>query len=418
MEGTGHDRIAPSEFVVEGPQDFRVDTQVYTSPAIFEDEMHRIFESTWVYVGHTSEIEKPGDFKTAMIGRNPVIVSRAEDGKIHVLLNECRHRGNAVCRESRGSLKNLTCPYHGWVYSLSGELVGVTHPKGYPEDFADKLGGLLKLKSATYRGLIFASMTDDVPRIEDHLGDVRKYVDLWADLSPEPEFKLVKPHHYGYQGNWKFQCENGIDGWHARFVHESAFQTVAEFGGPPTSSRSTVGRTRGFARGCAILERPGISQGLSPDQIATYRKLLEKRHGAERLEKLWFVRHVFLFPNVFLFDNLIRVIQPISPEKTIVTSSGLLLRGAPDEINRVRLIEMQSRLSTTGMINPDDLEMFASNQTGMRGAKMKWIVLSHGMGQEEHVGGSELLGEDTAEVPQRAIYREWTRLMNAGQNRR
>jgi hypothetical protein len=54
----------------------------------------------------------------------------------------------------------------------------------------------------------------------------------------------------------------------------------------------------------------------------------------------------------------------------------------------------------------------------MRGAKMKWIVLSHGMGQEEHVGGSELKGEDTAEVPQRAIYREWSRLMNAENNRR
>src|SRR6185436_3205306 len=228
----------------------------------------------------------------AMIGRNPVIVARAEDGKIHVLLNECRHRGNAVCRESRGSLKNFTCPYHGWVYSLSGDLVGVTHPKGYPADFAEKLGGLLNLRTETYRGLIFASMRDDVPRLEDHLGDVRKYIDLWADLSPEPEFKLAKPHHYGYQGNWKFQCENVIDGWHARFVHESAFQTVAEFGGPPTSARSTVGCTRSFDHGCAILERPGISQGLSPEQIVDYRKLLEKRHGAERLEKLWYVRHI------------------------------------------------------------------------------------------------------------------------------
>lgn len=232
------DRLTPSDFVVETKDDFRVDTRVYTSPEIFEQEMHRIFESTWAYVGHTNEIEKPGDFKTATIGRNPVIVSRAENGSIHVLLNECRHRGNAVCREQRGNRKNFTCPYHGWVFSLSGALVGVTHPKGYPPDFEQKLGGLIELRCASYRGLIFASMKDDVPNLEDHLGDVRKYIDLWADLSPEPEFKLAKPHHYGYQGNWKFQAENGIDGWHARFVHESAFQTVADFGGPPTSSRS------------------------------------------------------------------------------------------------------------------------------------------------------------------------------------
>lgn len=407
-------RIVPSDLVVEGERDFRVDTRVYTSPAIFEDEMRRIFEQTWVYVGHVNEIERPGDYKTATIGRNPVIVSRAEDGAIHVLFNECRHRGNAVCRDARGSLKQFTCPYHGWAYALSGELVGVTFPKGYPDDFAAKLGGLLRVKSATYRGLIFASINDDVPSLEEHLADVRKYIDLWADLSPEPEFKIALPHHYGYQGNWKFQAENGIDGWHARFVHESAFQTVAEFGGPPTSARSTVGCTRGFHHGFAILERPGISQGLSAEQIAGYRELLKQRHGPERLEQLWYVRHVFLFPNVFLFDNLIRVIQPISPEMTVVNSYPLLLRGAPDAYNRIRLLEGQGRLGTTGMINADDLEMFASNQTGMRGEKMRWIVLSHGMGQEERLGGSEVKGEDTAEVPQRSIYREWARLMRAG----
>ncbi len=125
-----------SDLVVEKDRDFRVDTRLYTDPSIFEDEMHRIFEQTWVYVGHTSEIEQAGDFKTATIGRNPVIVTHADDGRIHVLLNECRHRGNAVCRESRGSSRTFKCPYHGWVYSNTGDLVGVTHPKGYPPDFA------------------------------------------------------------------------------------------------------------------------------------------------------------------------------------------------------------------------------------------------------------------------------------------
>ena len=414
MDSGSVDRIVPSDLIVETARDFKVDMRVYTSPAVFDAEMQRIFESTWVYVGHVNEIEHPGDFKTATIGRNPVIVSRAEDGAIHVMLNACRHRGNAVCREPRGSAQRFTCPYHEWVYSLSGELVGVTFPNGYPPDFAAKLGGLVKLRCATYRGLIFASLNDDVPGLEDHLGDVRRYIDLWADLSPEPEFRIAQPHHYGYQGNWKFQAENGIDGWHARFVHQSAFETVAEFGGPPTSMRSTVGCLRAFDHGIGILERPGISQGLSEQQREAYRELLKRRHGAARLEQLWFVRQIFIFPNVFLFDNLIRVIQPLSPEKTVVASYPLLLRGAPDDINRVRLHELQSRLCTTGMINVDDLEMFASNQTGMRSAKMRWIVLSHGMGQEQPVQGSELLVEDTSEATQRAIHREWRRLMSAG----
>jgi phenylpropionate dioxygenase-like ring-hydroxylating dioxygenase large terminal subunit len=120
------------------------------------------------------------------------------------------------------------CPYHGWAYANNGDLLGVTAPEGYPPDFVSKLSGLLKLRTAVYRGLIFASMNDDVPSIEEHLGDVRKYVDWWADLSPEPEFSAAPPHHYAYDGNWKFQVENSNDGWHARFTHESAFQSFAE----------------------------------------------------------------------------------------------------------------------------------------------------------------------------------------------
>lgn len=404
-----------ADFVEEGPDDFRVDTRIYTDPGIFDEEMRRIFENSWVYVGHTSEVENPGDYKTATVGRNPVIVSRAEDGTVHVLQNECRHRGNAVCRQFLGNVKSFTCPYHGWTYALDGALKGVTHPQGYPDDFSDRVGGLMPLRSAIYRGLIFASMTDEGPTIEAHLGDVRKYVDLWADLSPEPEFKLARAHHYGFEGNWKFQAENGIDGWHARFVHGSAFETAADFGGPPTSSRSTVGCTRGFHHGFGILERAGIRQGLSDVQNVQYRALLAARHPADRLEPIWTERKIFLFPNVTLFDNLIRVIQPMAVDRTIVQSYPVLLRGVPDEINRVRLPELHTRLATAGMINPDDLEMFASNQTGMRGAKMRWIHLSHGMAGEQRLEGSERLADDTSEVGQRAIYRHWAALMSAGQ---
>ena len=402
------------DLVVASDRDFRVETRIYTDPEILEAEFERIFETTWVYVGHVSELESPGDFKTALVGRNPVIVSRAADGDLYVLLNECRHRGNAICRETSGTARNFECPYHGWTYALSGDLIGVTHPKGYPPDFAKQLGGLVRLRVATYRGLIFASLNDDAPSLEDHLGDVRAYIDLWADLSPEPEFRVTRPHLYAYAGNWKFQAENAVDGWHARFVHRSAFETVAEFGGPSTSTRSTVGHTRGFDHGFGILERTGIPYGLSAAQQQGYRGLLLRRHPADRVEAIWNVRHIFLFPNVVLFDNLIRIIQPVAVDDTVVMSYPIQARGVPDDYNQSRLHEAQARLSTSGMINTDDLEMFASNQTGMRGAKMRSIVLSHGLGQDQPVVGSEVVGEDTSELPQRSIYREWARLMGAG----
>lgn len=397
--------------VIDSGQQFKVAPRIYTDPAVFDDEIQRIFEATWVYVGHTSEVENRGDFKTAMIGRNPVIVSRDDDGALHVLLNACRHRGNAVCRQPRGNARNFRCHYHGWTYGRDGRLVAVTKPDGYPSGFVASLGGLVELRSAVYRGLIFATFAGDVEEIETHLGDARRYIDLWANLSPEPEFRVLRPHLYGYSGNWKFQAENGHDGWHARFVHESAFQTMAAFGGPPASQRSTAGRTRAFARGFAMLERSGLPQGLSGEQQQEYRRLLGRGRSPEDVDLLWHVRQIFLFPNAFLFDNLIRVIRPIAVDKTEVASYPLLLRGASDELNSARLRELQGRLSTTGMVSEDDLEMFVGNQTGMRSSKLDWIDLSHGKGQEEPGSGSELIGDDSSELPQRALYRQWLTLM-------
>jgi len=114
-----------------------------------------------------------------------------------------------------------------------------------------------------------------------------------------------------------------------------------------------------------------------------------------------------------LFDNLIRIIQPVAADQTIVQSYPLLPRGLPNELNRIRIPELHTRLSTAGMINTDDLEMFTSVQTGMRGSKMPWIVLAHGMNEEQKLEGSERVASDTSEVAQRAIYREWARLMSA-----
>jgi phenylpropionate dioxygenase-like ring-hydroxylating dioxygenase large terminal subunit len=404
-----------SHLVVDEADDFKVDSRIYLENEIFDEEMKRIFEKTWVYVGHISELERRGDFKTTTVGKNSIIVSHANDGKIYALLNACRHRGNAVCRTSRGTARSFMCPYHGWAYGNNGDLLGVTSPEGYPQGYAKKLGGLIRLRVAVYRGLIFASMDENVPSIEEHLGDMGKYIDLWADLSPEPECYVARPHHYAYDGNWKFQAENGIDGWHARYTHESAFQTLAELGGPQPSGSNfaTVGCVRSFNGGFALIERPGITQGMSAEQLATYKDLLTQRHGAERADMIWKVRYIYIFPNMFLFDNLIRVIQPVSVDRTNVISYPFHLRGVPDEFNKARLPEGQNRLGTAGMVAPDDLEVFSSNQTGLTGGNMRWVVLSHGQGQEQRGEGSELYGDDTNELGQRSVYRQWAKLMAA-----
>jgi len=112
-------------------QDDRIHASLYTDPRIFDDERERIFHRGWVFVGHDSEIPRPGDFVTRHVGTEPVIMVRGKDDAVSVLVNRCMHRGTMVCSADRGNARTFTCPYHGWTYEISGELLGVPYPGGY-----------------------------------------------------------------------------------------------------------------------------------------------------------------------------------------------------------------------------------------------------------------------------------------------
>ncbi|MGO4426012.1 aromatic ring-hydroxylating dioxygenase subunit alpha, partial [Streptomyces sp. MCAF7] len=155
----------------------RVAGTLYTDPALFEREMDRIFHRTWVWVAHESEIAKAGDFKTAWVGRRPVIVTRDRKGGINVLLNRCRHRGASVCEAPKGNGNGFTCPYHAWSYALDGTLRGIPYPEGY-EDVVEKRDlPLQRLKVGSYAGMVFASFDHGIEPLEDFLGGARLWID-------------------------------------------------------------------------------------------------------------------------------------------------------------------------------------------------------------------------------------------------
>ena len=81
----------------------RVHRKAYTDPDIFELEMERIFEKLWIYIGHESQVKKPGDYYLARVGRQPMVMTRDQDGQIHVLYNRCPHRGAQLCTARKGN---------------------------------------------------------------------------------------------------------------------------------------------------------------------------------------------------------------------------------------------------------------------------------------------------------------------------
>jgi len=108
-----------------------VHRRVYTDPDIFELEMDRLWGRTWIYVGHESQVKNPGDYFATTIGRQPVILVRHKDGKVHVLHNRCAHKGAELVGDTSGCVKAFRCCYHGWRFDTDGTLLTIPLEDGY-----------------------------------------------------------------------------------------------------------------------------------------------------------------------------------------------------------------------------------------------------------------------------------------------
>jgi fatty-acyl-CoA synthase len=205
----------------------RIRGQLYRDPAVFEAEFEAIWHKVWVYVGHESEVPRHGDYVRRQIGRQPVIMLRGDDDRVRVFFNRCRHRGNLVCHRDRGNGRELRCPYHGWTYSNTGQLLAPTFEEGYDDSLRREDFGLTAVpRLGTYRGLVFASLSDSGISLDEHLGQVREYIDLFMDVSPTGEAELCTGiQKLRYNGNWKFLPENSLEGdYHGPFLHRIAFE--------------------------------------------------------------------------------------------------------------------------------------------------------------------------------------------------
>jgi phenylpropionate dioxygenase-like ring-hydroxylating dioxygenase large terminal subunit len=195
---------------------------VYRDPDVYARELDTIFRGPhWHYVGLEAEVPKPGSYKNTYIGEANVILTRAEDGSLHVMVNRCAHRGNMVVREAFGKSQKLNCVYHSWTFNLRGELVaaafknGLRGEGGLPKDFQMSEHGLQKLRVASIAGIVFATFRADTPPLEEWLGDV-------ADGIKRVCRKPLKVLGYDTQrihANWKAYHENPRDSYHANILH-------------------------------------------------------------------------------------------------------------------------------------------------------------------------------------------------------
>ena len=117
---------SPRKYAVIDPATGKLDRRIFSEQAIYDAEMEQIFGRAWLMIGHESLVPAPDDFFHTYMGEDPVILTRDGRGRLHALLNMCRHRGNRVVRCDDGNAKRFMCTYHGWTYRNDGALDHVT----------------------------------------------------------------------------------------------------------------------------------------------------------------------------------------------------------------------------------------------------------------------------------------------------
>jgi anthranilate 1,2-dioxygenase large subunit len=197
--------------------------RLYTDPAQYQLEQEQIFKGpTWNYLCLAGEIANPGDYVATTIGEAEVVVTRDAHGNINGFVNRCAHRGNLLCYERRGNVKEISCIYHGWTYDLAGHLTGVAFEHGVkrqggmPPEFRKDEHNLAQLKVAELAGLVFGSFRADAPELEDYLGPevtggIRRVLNRPAHILGRSTQVLPN--------NWKLYFENVKDNYHASILH-------------------------------------------------------------------------------------------------------------------------------------------------------------------------------------------------------
>ena len=263
---------------------------IYNSPDHLAREKENIFMQDWLFVALEQELANPGDYMTFRILGEPALVTRDASGELNAFANVCLHRGVEVATGA-GNLEEFMCPYHGWLYDLTGKLVGAPYMKE-AEGFDPANCQLKRLGIETWRDYIFITFNDDPPAFDDFIAPLVKDVDYIHDdnLCIGNKIELEFP------CNWKFAVENLMDFYHVGVLHGATFGQFFDW----------------QEEGVKINERGGVyikytSASPTPEGKTHFRMLpwLEAAGETERFGCM-----AYLAPNMHVFGRC-DVVRPI-----------------------------------------------------------------------------------------------------------
>ena len=411
---------------------FLVNREAFVSEDIQAREQRAVFDRSWLYIGHSSEIPTPGRFVTRNVAGRPVIFTRDRAGEVRALLNTCRHRGSLVCRERQGTARNFYCMYHGWVYDLDGTLRALPGEDAYGPNF-DRAGMSLvpvpRLDS--YRDFWFVCFDPAAQSLHDYLAGAREYIDIILDQSPSGRMEIVSgSQQYDIRANWKLLVENSVDDYHLIATHAS-WMTYMRNSGVSTAAPKgsglllpTAGKGRDLGNGHLCIDNPNyrgrpVARWISiygedarEDIVGVQAELVE-RLGEARAARVGDTnRNLVIFPNLVINDGssvTVRSFSPAGAGGMHVTSFCL---GPVEETPAQRERRLSSFLTfygPGGFATPDDLAALETAQLGYATwREVRWNDISRGMHKPED---AQL---DTDEHHIRVFWRRWNALMEQG----
>jgi len=396
---------------------------LYTDPAIYQAELQKIWYSTWVYVGHESEVPNANDYVMKSIGPEPILMTRDKSGQINLLHNRCPHRGNRVCMTEKGNARSFTCPYHGWTFGNDGALRGYPFPSGYEGADRSQLGLGKVARVASHRGFVFGSFAREGESLLEHLGAAAGAIDALCLNSPEGEVEVTAGYlKHKVKANWKFLVENETDGYHPSFVHASIFE-VAESGIGTLYDSDSTAVSRDFGKGHTENDlRPEFRKrgvplswfGTTAEKLPAYVSQMEAAYGQDKAREIMIdgTPHIMIFPNLFIAEIQLFVLQPLSVDHTVQHVTAIQFKGAPDINRRLRQQTMGS-VGPAGFLLADDAAMYERTQLGVQASNPEWLYLGRGRHRERLDGNGYRIGDATDETPSRGIWRHYKSLMEA-----
>ena len=230
----------------------------YFDQAVAQLEHDNVFATTWLVVGRVDQVQKKGEYFTADIGGEPIVVARGEDNQLHAFYNVCRHHAAAVVTEAQGCAKQFRCPYHGWTYGIDGALKGMVEFEGVC-NFDRAKNGLVPVKADTWENFVFVNLDGKATPLKDFLGAIPGIV---APLQLTKKMKYFDRRVYTLNCNWKVNVDNYLDGgYHVPHAHKG-LSSVIEY------TKYTI---ENFERAC-LQSSPLSSDSKSESGVAATRQ--------------------------------------------------------------------------------------------------------------------------------------------------